>query len=136
MSTPTTTQYSAGNDVDLTVYDVIEADEDAAAEITDGVAEALAAADGCERLRTRLETLRAKVIDLKVPGSLESDVLGLMELVDTIRSAAQAIASTLPAAADAISNAGVNAAARHKVLADAVRDAGHARPAEREYHDE
>ncbi|MFF4417461.1 hypothetical protein ACFYY8_33470 [Streptosporangium sp. NPDC001559] len=131
-----TAPYSSGGQVDLTVYDVIEADADMEAEITDGVATALGAADGCERLRTRLETLRAKVIDLKVPGSLESDVLGLMELVDTIRIAAQSIASTLPTAAEAISVAGANAAARHKGLADVTRDMGHARPAERPYHDE
>lgn len=134
MSTPATTTTYA--DVDLSIYDVIEADADAAAEITDGVAEALAAADGCERLRTRLEVLHAKILDLQVPGSLEGRLISLMEQVDTIRVAAQSIAATLPAAAEAISVAGANAAARHKQLADVTRDMGHARPAERPYHDE
>ncbi|MFZ3475459.1 cell envelope integrity protein TolA [Streptomyces sp. 2.9] len=50
MSVPVkTTQYS---DSDLTIYDVIDADSDMGEEITAGVDEAIAAAEGCERLVT------------------------------------------------------------------------------------
>jgi hypothetical protein len=128
-----TTQY---RDADLTVGDVIEADEDMATQILDGVVEAQRTADGCEVLLTRLEALHAKVIDLKVPGVLAGMLARLMDKTDTVKAKAQAIAAGLPAAAEAISIAGTNAAARHKPLADAVRDAGHTRPAERDYHNE
>ncbi|NUW45515.1 hypothetical protein [Nonomuraea rhodomycinica] len=135
MSTPPprTTQYG---DAELTIYDVIEADADMAEEITDGVAEARATADGCERLITKLEAVHAKVIELKVPGVLAGWMVRLMDKTFTVKARANAIAESLPRAAEAIATAGSNAAARHKPLADAVRDAGHARPAEREYHDE
>ncbi|MER7126718.1 hypothetical protein [Micrococcus luteus] len=136
VSTPvktTSTQYA---DAELTVGDVIEADADMASEITDGVSEALATADGCERLLTRLEALHAKVVELQVPGSLEGMVVELMELTTVVKARSEAIAAKLPAAAEAIATAGSNAESRHKPLADAVRDAGHIRPAEREYHDQ
>ncbi|MGJ6967888.1 hypothetical protein ACSDR0_38865 [Streptosporangium sp. G11] len=128
-----TTQYA---DADLTIYDVIEADADMAEEITDGVAEARATADGCERLMTRLEDLYAEISDLKVPGVLLGMMALIMDKTQTVKARAEAIAANLPAAAEAVSVAGANAAARHKGLADAVRDAGHTRPAERQYHDE
>ncbi|WP_188188077.1 hypothetical protein [Nonomuraea sp. SYSU D8015] len=127
------TQY---RDAELTIYDVIDADADMAEEILDGVAPARHTADGCELLLTRLESLHAKVVELMVPGVLEGMVVRLMDKTATVRARAMAIADTLPAASEAISIAGANAAARHKPLADAVRDAGHTRPAEREYHDE
>ncbi|MFI6513642.1 hypothetical protein ACIBCT_39065 [Streptosporangium sp. NPDC050855] len=134
VSTPVrTTQY---RDADLTIYDVIEADADMAEEITDGVDDARATADGCERLRTKLEEVRAEIIDLKVPGVLAGMLALLMEKTATVQAKAEAIAANLPLAAEAISVAGTNAEARHRSLADAVRDAGHTRPAEREYHDE
>jgi len=63
----------------------------------------------------------------------------LLRLIDktlTVKARAEAIAANLPAAAEAISIAGSNAEARHRPLADAVRDAGHTRPAERDYHNE
>ncbi|MBX6385420.1 MAG: hypothetical protein IRZ07_21015 [Microbispora sp.] len=127
------TQY---DDAELTIYDVIEADADMAEEITDGVAEAQKTADGCDALLDRLEALHAKIVDLKVPGVLEGMVIRLMEQTAVVKAHAEAIAANLPRAAEAISVAGSNAAARHKPLADAVRDAGHTRPAEREYHQE
>ncbi|MET8866555.1 hypothetical protein ABZW11_26755 [Nonomuraea sp. NPDC004580] len=127
------TQYA---DADLTVHDVIEADADMADQITEGVDEARRTAEGCERLLTRLEMLRAEVIDLKVPGVLTGMFLRLIDKTLSVKAKAEAIAETLPVAAEAISIAGSNAEVRHKPLADAVKDAGHVRPAEREYHEE
>lgn len=134
MTTPVrNTQYA---DAELTIHDVTDADADMAAEILDGVDEARKTADSCERLMTKLENLHAKIVELKVPGSLEGMVARLMDQTTTVRAHALAIAEQLPAAAEAISIAGANAEARHRPLADAVRDAGHTRPAEREYHNE
>ncbi|MFD8533861.1 hypothetical protein ACFV0L_41280 [Streptosporangium canum] len=136
VSTParmTTTQYA---DADLTIYDVIDADADMAEEITAGVDDARATADGCERLMTKLEAVAAEIVELKVPGVLAGMLLRLIDKTLTVKARAEAIAANLPAAAEAISTAGSNAEMRHKSLADAVRDAGHIRPAEREYHDE
>lgn len=128
------TQY--GGDSELTVYDVIEADADMAEQITAGVERARSAADDCDRLFTQLESLHAHITELQVPGVLESLVVQLMDKTGEVKAKAVAIAEQLPAAAEAIAVAGTNAEARHKPLADAVADAGHARPAEREYHAE
>lgn len=125
------TQYA---DSDLTIYDVIESDADMAEEILEGVDEARAAADGCEKMMTRLEALHAKIVGLKVPGVLEGWVLLLGEKAISVKAKAEALAEKLPAASEAIRTAGENAAARHKPLADAVKDAGHTAPAERDYH--
>lgn len=130
---PRTTQYA---DADLTIYDVIDADADMAEEITEGVDDARAAADGCELLMTRLEALHAKILELGVPGVLEGMVARLMETTATVKAKAEAIAETLPRAAEAIAVAGANAAAIHRNPADVTRDQGHIRPAEREYHSE
>lgn len=127
------TQYT---DAELTIYDVIDADADMAGEIIDGVTEATRSAEACDRLFSKLEVLHAEIVDLKVPGVLEGMVVSLMDKVITVKARAQAIAEKLPAAAESISTAGTNAATRHQGLADAVRDAGHARPAERDYHNE
>ncbi|MFI6296685.1 hypothetical protein ACIBEJ_34205 [Nonomuraea sp. NPDC050790] len=127
------TQYG---DADLTIFDVIDADADMAEEITAGVNDARQTVDGCDRLLTKLEALHAKVVELRVPGVLEGMVVRLMETTATVRSRAEAIAARLPAASEAIAVAGGNAAARHQPLADAVRDAGHTRPAERDYHND
>ncbi|WP_214415640.1 hypothetical protein [Sphaerisporangium fuscum] len=134
MTTPVkTTQYA---DAELTIYDVIDADADMAKEIVEGVAEAVSAAEGCDRLLNKLEALHAKVVELKVPGVLEGMVVALMEQAASVKAKAEAIAEKLPVAAEAISVAGSNAEIRHRPLADAVRDAGHIRPAERDYHNE
>jgi len=125
------TQY---RDAELTVYDVIDADADMAEEITAGVDEALAAADGCERLVTRLEALHAKVVDLKVPGVLEGMVLRLIEKTGEVKARADAIAAALPRASEAIATAGSNTEAIHRRPADVTRDMGHTRPADREYN--
>lgn len=139
VSTPTptrTTQYTAGGDVDLSIYDVIDADADMAAEIVDGVSDAQATAEGCELLLTRLEELHAKVVELQVPGVLEGMVVALMEQTSVVKAKAEAIAEKLPAAAEAIATAGSNAEVRHRNPADVTRDMGHSRPAERDYHTE
>lgn len=138
MSTPMTgprpsTQY---RDADLTVHDVIEADADMATQIGEGAAEARATVEGCDRLTNRLEVLHAKICELQVPGSLEGLVLRLMDTTASVKAKAEAIAEYLPAASEAIAVAGTNAESRHRPLADAVRDAGHVRPAERTYHNE
>ncbi|WP_433860259.1 hypothetical protein [Streptomyces kronopolitis] len=125
------TQYA---DAELTVYDVIDADADMAQEITAGVDEALAAADGCERLVTKLEALHAKVVELKVPGVLEGMVIRLIEKTGEVKARADAIAAALPRASEAISTAGSNTEAIHRNPADVTRDQGHTRPAEREYN--
>lgn len=136
MSGPTPTPSTQYHDAELTIHDVIEADADMATQITEGVSAAEATAAGCERLMTRLEALHAKVCELEVPGVLEGLVALLMEKTATVKARADAIAGQLPAAAEAIAVAGANAEARHKPLADAVRDAGHVKPAAREYHAE
>ncbi|GAA2737806.1 hypothetical protein GCM10010439_69310 [Actinocorallia aurantiaca] len=74
--------------------------------------------------------------DLQVPGVLAGMLARLMDQTQSVKAKAEAIAATLPTAAEAVATAGANAAARHQPLADAVRDAGHTRPAEREYHEE
>ncbi|MGW7443323.1 hypothetical protein [Kitasatospora sp. NPDC054795] len=127
------TQY---DDAELTIYDVIEADADMGEEITQGAAEAKQAAADCEDLAGDLERLHAKVLALKVPGVLERMVVLLMEKTAKVKARAEAVAEKIPAAAEAITLAGDNAANRHKPLADAVRDAGHTAPAERDYHNE
>jgi hypothetical protein len=127
------TQY---RDADLTIYDVIDADMDMAEEIGAGAAEAYAAADGCDQLMTRLEAVRAKVVELGVPGLLAGWLIRLMDKTLMVKASAVAIAAELPAASEAIAVAGANAAARHRPLADVTRDMGHVRPAAREYHDE
>lgn len=127
------TQYA---DAELTIYDVIEADADMGEEITQGAEEAKLTAEGCDVLISRLEALHAKVVELKVPGVLAPMVLARIEETQQVKASAEAIAEKIPAAAEAITTAGDNAADRHKALADAVRDAGHTAPAERDYHNE
>lgn len=134
MSTsPATTQY---RDAELTIYDVIEADADMAEEIMAGVDEARATADGCEQLVTKLEAVRARIIELKVPGVLAMWMVRLLEKTATVKASAQEIAARLPAASEAIATAGSNAAAIYQPPADVTRDMGHTRPADREYHND
>ncbi|MFJ6384681.1 hypothetical protein ACIQI7_32325 [Kitasatospora sp. NPDC092039] len=127
------TQYAG--DSDLTIHDVIEADADMAEEILQGADDARLAAEGCEKLLGRLEALHAKVVDLKVPGVLESMVASLIEKTEEVKAKADAVAEAIPAAAEAIAAAGANAARRDKPVADITRDMGHAAPAERDYHE-
>ncbi|MEU6141444.1 hypothetical protein ABZ848_13890 [Streptomyces sp. NPDC047081] len=127
------TQYT---DSDLTVYDVIESDADMAQEILAGADHARLAAEKCEAMSDRLEALYSKILDLKVPGLLAGMVVRLIEKAETVKNRAEAVAETLPRASEAIAAAGQKAAAEDKHVADAVKDAGHVAPAEREYHEE
>lgn len=133
MPTPAQTQYA--DDSELTVYDVIDADRDAAEEIAAGADAALAAARGSRRMMARLEELNAKIADLKVPGSLPERLAELMDLARQVEAHALGLAAALPQAAEAVLAAATAAEIMHKPLADVVRDHGHARPAEAEYHD-
>ncbi|MER7619584.1 hypothetical protein [Nonomuraea wenchangensis] len=128
------TQYD--DDAELTIRDVIEAAEDAAEEITEGVDAARATAIGAERMAGRLEALHAEIVELKVPGWLEAIWARLVDKALHVKACADGLAEALPTASEAISVAAANAAARDLGVADATRDHGHIRPAEREYHDE
>lgn len=125
------TQYT---DADLTIGDVIEADADMAEQIAAGADRARVAVDSCDRLTTCLEALHGRIVELEVPGVLEGLLFALVERTASIKAKAEAISELLPVASEAIATAGANAADRHKGLADAVADAGHIKPAEREYH--
>lgn len=127
---------SAHDDAEVTIHDVIAADADMAEQISDVISEAERIGDACTRLIGNLETLHAQIVNLRVPGTLAAQVMGLIDQTTVVRARAAAMADLLPMASEAIRTAGSNAAARHKPLADAVRDAGHARPAEREYHND
>jgi hypothetical protein len=124
------------DDAELTIRDVIEAAQDAAEEITQGVEAARATAVGAERMAGRLEALHAELVDLKVPGWLAAIWVHLVDKALHVSACATGLAEALPAASEAITVAAGNAAARDLGVADTTRDHGHIRPAEREYHDE
>ena len=128
-----TTQFT---DSDLTVYDVIDSDADMAEEILAGAEHAKQVADRCERLTATLEALRAELLAKKVPGVLIGWTARLIESSGVVQGKAEGLAAALPRASEAISTAGQRAADADQHRADAVRDAGHAAPAEREYHQE
>ncbi|MFC9219742.1 hypothetical protein ACFT8W_02810 [Streptomyces hygroscopicus] len=128
-----TTQFT---DAELTVYDVIDSDEDMAEEILAGAEHAQAVADRCEQLTSALEDLRAELIAKKVPGVLIGWTARLIERAGVVQDKAEGLAAALPRASEAITAAGQRAAAADKHRADAVKDAGHVAPAEREYHQE
>ncbi|MFD8463299.1 hypothetical protein [Streptomyces antimycoticus] len=128
-----TTQFT---DAELTVYDVIDSDEDMAEEILAGAEHAKAVADRCEDLASALESLRAELIDKKVPGVLIGWTAKLIERAQVVQGKAEGLAAALPRASEAITSAGQRAAEADKHRADAVKDAGHVAPAEREYHQE
>ena len=136
MGAPVAVKTTQHTDSDLTIFDVIDSDADMAEEILSGADHARVVAEKCEEMTARLEALYAKVMDLKVPGVLPGLVLRLVEKAATVQAKAEAVAQTLPRASEAIAQAGSNAEARHRPLADAVKDAGHVAPAEREYHGE
>ncbi|WP_431771928.1 hypothetical protein [Streptomyces cucumeris] len=123
-------------DADLTVYDVIDSDEDMAEEIMAGAEHAKAVADRYEQLASALEALHAELTDKKVPGVLLGWTVRLIERAGLVQGKAEGLAAALPRASEAIAAAGQRAADADKHRADAVRDAGHAAPAEREYHQE
>ncbi|MDP9608816.1 hypothetical protein [Streptomyces demainii] len=128
-----TTQFT---DAELTVYDVIDSDEDMAEEIMAGAEHAKVVADRCEQLTSTLEALRAELIGKKVPGVLIGWTARLIERAGVVQGKAEGLAAALPRASEAIATAGRRAAEADKHRADAVKDAGHVAPAEREYHQE
>ncbi|MEU5104115.1 hypothetical protein AB0H07_17755 [Streptomyces sp. NPDC021354] len=128
-----TTQFT---DAELTVYDVIDSDEDMAEEIMAGADYTKVVADRCEQLTSTLEALRAELIGKKVPGVLVGWTARLIERAGVVQDKAEGLAAALPRASEAIAAAGQRAAEADKHRADAVKDVGHVAPAEREYHQE
>lgn len=123
-------------DSDLTIYDLIEGAQESSIEILERMDQALAARRAAEQVHANLEYLKASVIQLKIPGVLVTFTNRLLEKAGSVAARAQSLAAKLPQASEAIATAGSNAAHRHKALADATRDAGHAAPAEADYHKE
>lgn len=123
-------------DSDLTVYDVIEADQDQAAEIMAGAEHAKLVAERCERLAGAIEALRSDLIAKSVPGVLVGWCTRLIERAQVVEGKAHAVAAGLPRASEAIAHAGQVAADYDKPAADTVRDLGHTAPADASYHKE
>ncbi|KMS74219.1 hypothetical protein ACM01_14970 [Streptomyces viridochromogenes] len=122
-------------DADLTVYDLIDSDEDMGEQILQGVDHMRVVASKCEGLRTGLENLYAMCLEKKVPGVLVKWCIRLIERAGSVMDKAEALAASLPRASEAILTARDVAVEADKRRADAVKDAGHVAPAEREYHD-
>ncbi|TLS45715.1 hypothetical protein FE633_13180 [Streptomyces montanus] len=122
-------------DADLTVNDLIEADEDMGEQILQGVDHMRVVASKCEGLKTGLENLYATCLQKKVPGVLVKWCIRLMERAGSVQDKAEALAASLPRGSEAILSARDVAIEADKRRADAVKDAGHVAPAEREYHD-
>ena len=127
---------TAQDDAELTIHDLLDYTTDKVTEIKAGVTYAHRIAQGCEELIKHLEELHAQILKLQVPGSLPGDLRDLMEQTGSVRAYAKTLAERLRAAAERLQSAGAKAKEQHMPLADAVRDMGHDRPAEREYHDE
>jgi hypothetical protein len=122
-------------DADLTVYDLIESDEDMSEQILKGVDHMRVVASKCEGLKAGLENLYATCLQKKVPGVLVKWTIRLMERAGSVQDKAEALAQSLPRSSEAILSARDVAVEADKRRADAVKDAGHVAPAEREYHD-
>lgn len=122
-------------DADLTVYDLIDSDEDMGEQILQGVDHMRLVASKLEGLKTGLENLYATCLQKKVPGVLVKWCIRLMERATSVQDKAEALAASLPRASEAILAARDVAVEADKRRADAVKDAGHVAPAEREYHD-
>ncbi|MFI5621491.1 hypothetical protein [Streptomyces sp. NPDC051567] len=129
----TSTQFT---DSDLTVYDVIEADEDQAQEILAGAEHALLVAERCDRLAGAIEALKAELESKFVPGVLVGWCTRLIERAKVVEEKALAVAAGLPRASEAIAQAGQLAAEHDRPVADLVRDMGHTAPAAASYHKE
>lgn len=123
-------------DADLTVYDVIESDEDMAVEILAGAEHAKLVADRCERLVSSLESLHAELSAKFVPGVLIGWCARLIERAGVVETKAEELAAGLPRASEAIAHAGQVAADYDKHPADVTRDMGHTAPADASYHQE
>ncbi|MFI6689108.1 hypothetical protein [Streptomyces sp. NPDC050485] len=122
-------------DADLTVYDLIESDEEMGEQILQGVDHMNLVASKCEGLKSGLESLYAMCIEKKVPGVLVKWCIRLMERAGSVQDKAEALRDSLPRASEAILSARDTAVEADKLRADRVKEAGHVAPAEREYHD-
>lgn len=122
-------------DAELTVYDLIESDEEMSEQILLGVDHMNLVAEKCEGLKSGLEGLYAMCIDKKVPGVLVKWCIRLMERATSVQDKAEALRDSLPRASEAILVARDTAVEADKLRADRVKEAGHVAPAEREYHD-
>ncbi|MFI9311368.1 hypothetical protein [Streptomyces triculaminicus] len=122
-------------DADLTVYDLIESDEEMGEQILQGVDHMNLVAAKCEGLKSGLESLYAMCIGKKVPGVLVKWCIRLMERAGSVQDKAEALRDSLPRASEAILTARDTAIEADKLRADRVKEAGHVAPAEREYHD-
>ncbi|MFK0203474.1 hypothetical protein [Streptomyces lavendulae] len=123
-------------DSDLTVYDVIDADEDMSQQILLGAVHARHVADRCQRLQSALEEMRAELIAKFVPGVFVGWASRLIERAGVVEAKANAVADGLPRASEAIAQAGQLASDHDKPVADKVRDLGHTAPADASYHKE
>ncbi|MDT0412743.1 MULTISPECIES: hypothetical protein [Streptomyces] len=121
---------------DLTVYDLIESDEDGAEEILAGAEHARMVANRCQRLQESLEALAATLTDKRVPGVLLGWCTRLIDRAGEVEAKADALAAKLPGASEALKQAGSLAAEYDQHPADVTRDMGHAAPADRTYHQE
>ncbi|MEW2467890.1 hypothetical protein AB0919_23140 [Streptomyces sp. NPDC046994] len=122
-------------DADLTVYDLIDSDEDMGEQILQGVDHMRVVVSKCEGLKTGLENLYATCLQKKVPGVLVKWCIRLMERAGSVQDKAEALAASLPRASESILTARDVAVEADKRRADAVKDAGHVAPADRDYHD-
>ncbi|MFF4934267.1 hypothetical protein ACFY2H_36045 [Streptomyces griseofuscus] len=122
-------------DAELTVYDLIESDEEMGEQILQGVDHMNLVASKCEGLKSGLESLYAMCIEKKVPGVLVKWCIRLMERAGSVQDKAEALRDSLPRASEAILSARDTAVEADKLRADRVKEAGHVAPAEREYHD-
>ncbi|MEV5982834.1 hypothetical protein [Streptomyces sp. NPDC052114] len=122
-------------DADLTVYDLIESDEEMGDQILQGVDHMNLVAAKCEGLAAGLESLYAMCVEKKVPGVLTQWCIRLMERAGSVQDKAEALRDSLPRASEAILTARDTAVEADKLRADRVKEAGHVAPAEREYHD-
>jgi hypothetical protein len=122
-------------DAELTVYDLIESDEEMGEQILQGVDHMNLVAAKCEGLKSGLESLYAMCIEKKVPGVLVMWCIRLMERAGSVQDKAEALRDSLPRASEAILTARDTAVEADKLRADRVKEAGHVAPAEREYHD-
>ncbi|WP_369384085.1 hypothetical protein [Streptomyces sp. cg36] len=122
-------------DAELTVYDLIESDEEMGEQILQGVDHMNLVAAKCEGLKSGLENLYAMCIEKKVPGVLVKWCIRLMERAGSVQDKAEALRDSLPRASEAILSARDTAVEADKLRADRVKEAGHTAPAEREYHD-
>lgn len=123
-------------DSELTVYDVIESDEDKAEQIMAGAEHARIVRDRCQDLVASLEGLYSELEGRKVPGVLVGWCHRLIEMAETVESKAEGLAQGLPRASEAIAHAGQVAADYDKQPADTTADMGHTAPAEASYHQE